>query len=66
MYYEDVTVGYWKAVKSSGAITEVERNARLGKVRQLQDAVKRAREAANSIDVTDVRIGSQLLDYVFA
>lgn len=65
MYSEDVSVGTWTTVKYSGAIQAAERNAMLEKVRQLQDAVKVAREEANSLVVGDVKIGEKLLGFIF-
>ncbi|MEU2035723.1 DUF7873 family protein [Nocardia amamiensis] len=65
VYHEDVVVGRWTTTKFSGALPakEVgEMRARLGK---LTDAVKYAREAANSTAVTDVEPGEAILGYLF-
>lgn len=65
MYMEDVTVGTWTAVKYSGAIPAARRNAMLERVRALQDAVKAAREEANSRDVEPKKVGEAVLDFIF-
>lgn len=65
MYMEDVTVGVWTTVKYSGAIPAAEKNAMLERVRKLQDAVKAAREEANSIEVQKQKLGEGVLDYIF-
>jgi hypothetical protein len=66
MYTEDVVVGYWTTTKFSGASTSTRANQLLDKVRKLQDAVKTAREQANSIEVRDVRYGATIFDYLFS
>lgn len=65
VYTEDVVIGTWTNVKSSGAIPAQERNRMLTRVRQLQDAVKMAREEANSIEVTPRKAGEAVFDFVF-
>ena len=65
MYMEDVWVGTWTTTKFSGAIPAATRNAMLERVRKLADAVKTAREEANSIDVRPHKIGAAVLGYVF-
>lgn len=62
---EDVSVGTWTTVKYSGAVQASERNEMFERVRELQDAVKVAREEANSIVIKSVKIGEQLLKFVF-
>jgi hypothetical protein len=65
MIQEDVKVGEWKTIKFSGAIPASEKNELVNRITKLQDALKFAREQANSADVTDVRYGEQVLDYIF-
>lgn len=65
VYTEDVTVGYWTTVKYSGAVPAAEVAAMLERVNKLAEAVKRAREEANGITVTDVKHGDALLGYLF-
>ncbi len=66
MFTEDVVVGYWTKIEFSGAISAEQRNAMLRRVESLQDAVKVAREAANQFEVTNVKIGKTIFDYLFA
>ena len=62
---EDVTVGHWLTTKFSSALPRPEIVAMLRRVEALQDAVKRAREAANIIEVEPVNIGDSLFTYIF-
>ena len=50
---KDVIVGYWNQVKQSGAITRGEKRKLLEKVEAVLNAVKSAREEANSIEAPD-------------
>lgn len=64
-YTEDVVAGYWRTVKFSGALPASEVDAMLTRVRVLLDAVKQAREAANSVDVVDRRdIGHAVMEFI--
>ena len=65
MYMEDVTVGVWTTIKYSGAVPAAEKNAMLERVRKLQDAVKQAREQANSLEVERHKLGDAVLGYIF-
>lgn len=62
---EDVAAGVWETVKFSGAISVDHRRLLLRRVTVLQEAVKVAREAANSIDVIDRKEGDQIFDFIF-
>lgn len=65
-FMEDVIVGTWKTVKFSGALPAVRVQVLLDRISKLQTAVKYAREEANSIEVSEVRIGSQLFNYLLS
>jgi hypothetical protein len=65
MYHEDVKVGEWRTIKFSSAMAAQEKNLLLERIRQLQEAVKFAREEANNRDVEDVKIGNKVFDFVF-
>lgn len=65
MFTEDVIVGTWSKIDTSSAIPASERDAMLKKIESLREAVKMAREEANSITVTDQKIGKSVLDFVF-
>lgn len=64
-FHEDILVGYWKTVKSSGALPSKEKNAMLERVRKLQEAVMKAREEANSVESPNVSEGEVIFKYVF-
>ncbi|KUJ68812.1 hypothetical protein ACZ90_15525 [Streptomyces albus subsp. albus] len=65
VYYEDIPVGYWTTVKFSGALPARRVNELLDRVEKLQQAVKFAREEANSVEVTDERVGDAVFGYLF-
>lgn len=62
---EDETVGYWDTKKISGAITETEKNTYLNNAQAIKDAVIKAREQANSIEVVDLNEGHKVFNYIF-
>ena len=61
---EDVNVGTWNTTHFSGAIPADKKQAMLQRVEKLQEAVKMAREAANSVDVKDVKVGQGIFDFI--
>jgi hypothetical protein len=65
VYYEDVTVGYWRTVKFSGALPAKRVNELLGRVERLQEAVKFAREAANDMEVDEQKVGERIFSHIF-
>ena len=65
MYFEDVLVGYWTTMKFSGALPQARVNELKARVVKLAEAVKVARESANSTPVTDQKIGDRILGYLF-
>lgn len=64
-FTRDKKVGEWATVKFSGAIPQTLKNSFLGKIAQVIDAVKCAREQANSIEVKNVEVAKPLLTYLF-
>jgi hypothetical protein len=62
----DKTIGHWTTIHLSGALPEAERDAIIERIEKLQDAVKVAREQANSAEVT-MRKGfaKSILGYIF-
>ena len=66
MYFEDVLVGYWTTVKYSGALPQARINELKARVTKLSEAVKVAREQANTTQVTDHKIGDRVFGYLFA
>lgn len=65
VYFEDVAVGTWRTVKFSGALPATRVRELAERVEKLQAAVKYAREQANGIDVTDVKVGDKVFGYLF-
>ncbi len=65
VYYEDVTVGYWRTVKFSGALPARRVNEVLERVEKLQQAIKFAREEANNAEAPDVKVGDKVFQYIF-
>jgi|ERR1044072_1232671 hypothetical protein len=65
IFYEDLTVGTWTKIDTSGAISSTRRAELLERVDKLITAVKYAREEANSLDVADYTIASDIFGYLF-
>lgn len=65
VYTEDMIVGYWTTTKFSGAVPASHVAEMLERIVKLTEAVKRAREEANSVTVTDVKAGDAILAYLF-
>jgi hypothetical protein len=66
LYYEDVVVGYWTTTRFSGALEQKRVDELLARAKKLQDAVKLAREKANSIEITDAKVGDKFFGYLFS
>lgn len=65
VFNEDIIVGHWIKTDMSSAIPQVRKDELLMKVKVLKDAVKMAREAANSIEVKDIKVGNDIISYIF-
>lgn len=65
MFMEDVIVGDWTTVVYSGAVPGSRKAELADRVNKLLEAVKMAREAANTKDVTDREAGATIFGYVF-
>ena len=61
----DKLAGYWKTIKLSGAISRVNRDRLLEKVKVLKESVVKARENANSIEVQNKNVGESIFNYIF-
>lgn len=66
VYYEDTIVGDWTTTKLSAALPATRVAQLLTRVTALQEAVKVAREAANSTAAPDREIGAKVFDYLLA
>jgi hypothetical protein len=51
VFHEDVVAGDWTTILYTGRMSAQDKNEILTRLRQLQDAVKVARETANAIEV---------------
>jgi len=65
VYYEDITIGYWRTVKFSGAMLARRINELLQRVEILQQAVMFAREEANNSEVEEQRVGERIFQLIF-
>ena len=62
---EDVIAGYWDTVKHSGAIPKPQREAMVARIDALLQAVKIAREQANSTEeLATSNVGSAIFNYL--
>lgn len=66
MYFEDVPVGTWTTIRFSGAMPAIRQRELLDRLARLAEAVKFAREEANSAEVTDQRVGGAIFDFLLA
>lgn len=63
---EDKLVGYWTTKTFSGRIPQERREVLVRRVDKLIDAVRTARQRANTITVTDRHIGADIFSYLLA
>lgn len=61
---EDAVVGTWDQTKYSGAMTVPAKDALVRRIERLQQAVKFAREAANSVDAPARSIGEKVFSWL--
>lgn len=62
--HDDVLVGYWSNISTSGAMPEARKRQLLDRVDALKKAVKQAREEANSNKVDNVEVGRKLTRWI--
>lgn len=62
---EEVIIGTWSKTKFSGAIPGPEKKRLLVRVETLTEAVKFAREQANSTEAVQKKVGKKVLGFVF-
>lgn len=65
VYTEDIPIGKYSNVRHSGAEPATYLNALKGKVVRLLQAVKQAREEANSLTAQEVSTGDMVFNYLF-
>lgn len=66
VFHEDVIVGQWNTVKQSGAVPMDRKTQLLTRVNDVKEAVKIAREEANTLDITDQHVGEDLFSFILA
>jgi hypothetical protein len=64
VYMEDIVAGYWATTKFSGALPQKDVTALAQRVAKLAEAVKVAREQANTAAVADAKIGEAVFSYL--
>jgi hypothetical protein len=64
VYQEDVVVGYWDTIRMSGAITEKHKTELLDRANKLLDAVRIARQQANSTDAVLTKHADKIFDFL--
>ena len=62
--HDDVLVGYWSNIHTSGALPYSRRRQLLDRVDSLKKAVKQAREEANSEKVDELFVGKKIADWI--
>lgn len=65
LFAKDVTVGTWATTYLSSAIPSEKQQRMIARLNNLSEAVKRAREEANSREVSQFKIGQEIIGYVF-
>jgi len=61
---EDETVGWWDTIKFSGALPATKKEAILKRVNKLAQAVKFAREEANSVEAPKASFADAIFNYI--
>lgn len=64
LVYEDLVVGYWDTVKSSGAVPGPRKQKLLERVDKLAKAVKVAREQANDLEIERVAVAETVFGWL--
>jgi hypothetical protein len=61
---DDVLVGYWSNISTSGAFPEARKRQLLERLDALRIAVKQAREEANSMKVDQIAVGTAITSWI--
>ena len=62
---EDVTIGHWQTVYTSGALPVPGRESLLERIERLRNAVKQARARANDTEVEEKHVADAIFGYLF-
>lgn len=65
VYFEDTVVGDWTTRHLSGAIPAPRKRYIIDQITKLIEAVKQAREEANTTEVVDFKYGSKVFSYIY-
>lgn len=65
VWHEDIIAGTWTTTRYSGALEQEHVDTLVKRVTELLDAVKKAREEANSIDAPARKAGEAIFDFLF-
>lgn len=66
MITKDVLIGHWQTIKESGGISEDGKRIFISRIEAISDAVKLAREEANSIEVPQKpSVGEDIFGFIF-
>src|SRR4028118_837779 len=66
MITEDIVVGYWDTIKQSGALPVPRKQVLLERIEKLSQAVKFAREQANSTEAESQKFGGTIFAYLLS
>lgn len=61
---KDVVVGVWTEIERNSSWSPAEKSEKLARIDNLIEAVKKARQAANTTTVVDAKIGKTIFDYI--
>jgi hypothetical protein len=65
VYFEDTAVGDWVTKHFSGALPASVKQQIINRITKLLEAVKQAREEANTTTVTDYKYGNKVFGYIY-
>lgn len=65
MITEDIPVGVFDTTRFSGAVPQTEKDRIVRRATIFAESVKKAREQANTVEVTDSKEGGQIYDFIF-
>jgi hypothetical protein len=63
-FQRDVRIGNWEETFFSGAITLVDKHAKLQRIDQLIQAVKKARQRANEVEASSIDIAGKIFNFI--
>jgi hypothetical protein len=64
LIHEDIETGKLEIIHMTGRLTPAQKSKLLGRIDDLIQAVKKARQRANDVDMSNVKIGKELFNYI--